>query len=130
MTVGFTHFTLTLMSKRLLIVLIALLLSACDLLGLGPDPRIAQKEAEAKAIGGACRHGLRNIEDCYTLNKGINKAAIFDGWREMDAYMRDNKIEGAKAEIQAPTAMPPAQAPDEEVIQEAKPKAKNKAAAS
>ncbi len=118
------------MSKRLLIVLIALMLSACDLLGLGPDPRIAQKEAEAKAIGGACRHGLRNIEDCYTLNKGVNKAAIFDGWREMDAYMRDNKIEGAKAEIAPPAAIPPAQAPVEEVIQEAKPKAKNKAAAS
>ena len=111
------------LSKRLLIVLAALLLSACDLLGLGPDPRIAQKEAEAKAIGGACRHGLRNIEDCYTLNKGINKAAIFDGWREMDAYMRENKIEGAKAEI-APAPPPAPAAPVEEIVQEAKPKAK------
>lgn len=111
-------------SKRLLIILAALLLSACDLLGLGPDPRIAQKEAEAKAIGGACRHGLRNIEDCYTLNKGVNKAAIFDGWREMDAYMRENKIEGAKAEIAPPSPPVPAQAPAEEIVQEPKPKAK------
>src|SRR5450756_90722 len=61
------------MSKRLLIVLAALLLAACDMLGLGPDPRIAQKEAEAKAIGGGCRHGLRSIEDCYTLNKASTK---------------------------------------------------------
>ena len=116
------------MSKRLLIVFTALLLSACDLLGLGPDPKIAQKEAEAKAIGGACRHGLRNIEDCYSLNKGISKAAIFDGWREMDAYMRDNKIEGAKAEIALTPPAAPAPAPVEEVVPETKSKAKTKAA--
>ncbi|TXT40528.1 MAG: hypothetical protein FD135_1181 [Comamonadaceae bacterium] len=117
------------MSKHLLIVFTALLLSACDLLGLGPDPKIAQKEAEAKAIGGACRHGLRSIEDCYTLNKGINKAAIFDGWREMDAYMRENKIEGAKAEIVPPPPPAPAPAVVEEIISEPKPKSKPKAAA-
>jgi hypothetical protein len=113
--------------KRLLIVLVALLLSACDLLGLGPDPKIAQKEAEAKAIGGACRHGLRNIEDCYTLNKGVSKAAIFEGWREMDAYMRENKIEGAKAEIAPPPPPAPAQPAAEDIVQEPKPKAKTAA---
>lgn len=117
------------MSKRLSVVLAALLLSACDMLGLGPDPKIAQKEAEAKAIGGACRHGLRAIEDCYTLNKGINKAAIFDGWREMDTYMRENKIEGAKAEIAPPIPLAPVAAPIEEVIQDTKAKPKAKAAA-
>ncbi len=112
------------MSKRLLIVLLALMLSACDLLGLGPDPKIALREADAKAIGGACRHGLRSIEDCYTLNKGVNKAAIYAGWLEMDAYMRDNKIEGLRPELsQAAPAGSPA-APVEEVIQEDKPKAK------
>lgn len=117
------------MSKRLLIVLAALLLSACDLLGLGPDPRIAQKEADAKAIGGACRHGLRSIEDCYTLNKGITKAAIFAGWREMDEYMRENKIEGVRAEIPVPAAPAPAVAtePVEEIVQETNPKAKSAA---
>jgi hypothetical protein len=117
------------MSKTLLVISTVLLLSACDMLGLGPDPKIAQREAEAKAIGGACRHGMRSIEDCYTLNKGINKAAIFDGWREMDAYMRENKIEGAKAQI-APVVPPaPPAAPVEEVIQEPKTKAKAKAVA-
>ncbi len=115
------------MSTRLLIVLAALLLAACDMLGLGPDPRIAQKEAEAKAIGGGCRHGLRSIEDCYTLNKGINKAAIFDGWREMDAYMRENKIEGAKSTLALPPPVISAPAPAEEVITESKPKAKSAA---
>ena len=73
----------------------ALLLSGCDKIpGLGPDPRIAQREAEAKAIGGACRHALRGLEDCYTLNPKASKASVFAGWKEMDAYMRENKIEG------------------------------------
>ena len=112
------------MSKHLLIVFTALLLSACDLLGLGPDPRIAQREADAKAIGGACRHGLRSIEDCYSLNKGVTKSAIFAGWREMDEYMRENKIEGVRAEVQQPAVAETAAAPAEEVIQDTKPKAK------
>lgn len=62
-----------------------------------PDPRIAQREAEAKAIGSACRYGLRGIEDCYDLNEDASKAAIFAGWKEMDEYMRENKIEGIRA---------------------------------
>ncbi|WP_069106133.1 hypothetical protein [Acidovorax sp. RAC01] len=75
-----------------------LLLSGCDKIpGLGPDPRVAQREEEAKAIGGACRHALRGLEDCYTLNPKSGKAAIFAGWKEMDAYMRENKLEGAPA---------------------------------
>ncbi len=117
------------MSRHLLIIVAALLLSACDLLGLGPDPKIAQREADAKATGGACRHGLRSIEDCYTLNKGVNKAAIYAGWLEMDGYMRENKLEGLRAEIApvAPAASPAA--PVEEIIQDAKPKPKAKAAA-
>jgi len=106
------------MSRRLLIVVMAFLLSACDLLGLGPDPRIAQREAEAKAIGAACRYGLRSIEDCYTLNKGINKAFIYTGWLEMDAYMRENKVEGLRAEVSAVEPAKPATAPAEEIITE------------
>ncbi len=115
------------MSRRLLILIVALLLSACDLLGLGPDPRIAQKEADAKAIGAACRNGLRSIEDCYALNKGVNKASIYAGWLEMDAYMRENKLEGQRAEIPPPGAAPAT--PVEEVIEEPQPKAKAKATA-
>ena len=70
------------------------LLSACDIPGLGPDPRAVQREAEAKAVGGACRHALRGLEDCFTLNPNAPKAAVFAGWKEMDAYMRENKLEG------------------------------------
>ena len=75
------------------------LLSACDIPGLGPDPRAVQREAEAKAVGGACRHALRGLEDCFTLNPKAPKAAVFAGWKEMDAYMRENKLEGAPSVI-------------------------------
>ena len=82
---------------------LALLLSGCEIPGLGPDPRIAQREADGKAIGAACRHAMRGIEDCYGLNGKALKTSIFEGWKEMDQYMRENKIEGiapkeAKAE--------------------------------
>ncbi len=80
--------------RLLLLSTLALLLSACDIPGLGPDPRIAQREADSKAIGGACRHALRGIEECYLLNPKALKTAVFEGWREMDQYMRDNKLEG------------------------------------
>ncbi|MBS0291082.1 MAG: hypothetical protein JSS01_00955 [Proteobacteria bacterium] len=70
-------------------------LAGCEIPGLGPDPRAVQREAEAKAIGGACRHALRGLEDCFTLNPKASKALVFAGWKEMDQYMRDNKIEGA-----------------------------------
>ncbi len=85
------------MSPRLLIALSALLLAACEIPGLGPDPRVAQREADGKAIGGACRHALRGIEDCYRLNERALKTAVFEGWKEMDIYMRENKIEGIPA---------------------------------
>ena len=67
--------------------------------GLGPDPRIAQREDEAKAIGGACRYAVRGIEDCYANNPKTSKGAIFEVWKDMDGYMRDNKIEGIPATL-------------------------------
>ncbi len=88
------------MNTRLLLCTLTLLLAGCDIPGLGPDPRIALREADGKAIGGACRHALRGIEDCYQMNEKALKTAVFDGWREMDQYMRDNKLEG-----QAPTVV-------------------------
>lgn len=101
------------MIPRLAITTIALLLGACELPGMGPDPRIAQREAEANAVGSACRHGLRSIEDCYSLNEGVSKAAIFAGWKEMDQYMRENKIDGIRATV---NNTPPV----EEIIEEKK----------
>ncbi|MDY0107238.1 MAG: hypothetical protein RBS27_11235 [Giesbergeria sp.] len=95
------------MPRRILLaVALVSLLAGCDKMstipGLGPDPRVAQREEEAKAIGGACRHALRGLEDCYTLNPKANKAFVFTGWKEMDQYMRENKIEGTPSVISAP----------------------------
>ena len=70
------------------------LLAGCDLLGIeGANAVAARREAEAKAIGGACRHAARSIEQCYASNRKADKAAVFAGWREMNDYMRENKIE-------------------------------------
>ena len=76
-------------------VIVAGLLVGCDQLGIDTPEKVAQRKgAEAKAVGAACRHAMRAIEDCYLLNPKADKSAVFEGWREMDEYMRENKIEG------------------------------------
>ncbi len=76
-------------------LLLALSLSGCDLLGIeSGSVTAAKKEGEGKAIGGACRHAMRAIEDCYTLNPKAQKASVYAGWREMDEYLRETKGEG------------------------------------
>ena len=88
------------------LALAASLLSGCDMISsaLGiesPEKVAATREAEGKAIGGACRHAGRAIEDCYALNKKADKAAIFAGWRDMNDYMRENKIEAVAPQLTA-----------------------------
>lgn len=73
--------------------LIALALAACDQLGIETPAQVATRiEADGKAVGGACRHAGRALEDCYLLNRRASKAAVYAGWRDMDAYMRENGI--------------------------------------
>lgn len=97
----------------------ALLLAGCEQLGIeDPAKTAANKEADSKAIGSACRHALRAIEDCYVLNPKAQKAAVFAGWREMDEYMRENKLEGVAPVVPRPGSVkPPA---DEEIETEPK----------
>jgi hypothetical protein len=94
------------------------LLAGCDMLGLESASALAaQREAEGKAIGGACRHAGRAIEDCYALNRKADKSAVFAGWREMNDYMRENKIEAVSPQLTPPTEVAktaPAEAPPEE----------------
>lgn len=99
------------MNARLLLLTLPMLLAGCDLDALLADPKAVQREADAKAIGGACRYGLRSIEDCYALNPKASKSAIFAGWKDMDAYMRENKVEGIPASIEA---SPPEEKKDSE----------------
>ena len=81
-------------SLPLLLALLTLGLAGCDQLGIEAASAVAaRREGEGKAVGGACRHAARAIEDCYELNKRADKAAMFAGWREMNDYMRENKIE-------------------------------------
>lgn len=89
-------------------------LAGCDQLGIeDPAKLAAAKEAEGKAVGSACRHALRAIEDCYTLNPKALKAAVFAGWKEMDEYMRENKLDGVVPVVPRPgTAKPDAEAAD------------------
>lgn len=90
--------------KRLLVALPLLAaLSACEQLGIDDPAKVAAaKEADGKAIGSACRHAMRAIEDCYVLNPKAQKAAVYAGWREMDEYMRENKLEGIAPVVPRP----------------------------
>ncbi len=97
--------------------LLVLTLSGCDMLGIETPGMVnAKKEAEGKAIGAACRHAIRSIEDCHNANPRVSKSAIFEGWREMDGYMRENELQGMPST--PPVSPPPAPAvtPPEEVI--------------
>lgn len=77
----------------LLIPLSGMLLAGCEQLGIEDPAKIeAAREAEGRAIGGACRHSGRALEECYKMNGKASKAAIYAGWRDMDAYMRENNI--------------------------------------
>jgi hypothetical protein len=89
--------------RPFLLLAILSTLAGCDQLGLeAASVTAARVEADGKAVGAACRHGGRAIEDCFTLNKRVDKAAIYAGWREMDDYMRENKMEAVAPSLGAP----------------------------
>jgi hypothetical protein len=93
------------MSRRsLFLAPLLVLLVGCDQLGIeSASATAARREAEGKAVGAACRHAGRAIEDCFALNRRTDKAAIYAGWREMDDYMRENKIQAVAPVMQPPT---------------------------
>ena len=101
------------MLRTLPLLLLACLLSSCDMLGIESAAAIAaRKEAEGKAVGAACRHAGRALEDCYSLNKKADKAAVFAGWREMSDYMRENKINEVSPQPPATGALAAKEADD------------------
>lgn len=95
------------MIQRLFIVLAFLTLTGCDQVSqkLGmedPAKKEARLEPEAKAVGSACRHSGRAIEDCYSIYSWLPKSGIYAGWREMDSYMRENEIETIPPQLPPP----------------------------
>lgn len=101
--------------RNILLVLVAAgALAACDIPGISPDPRVVMREAESRAIGAACRLAVRGLEECYENNPRALKTAIFDGWRDMDQYIRDNRDSPppvGQPEANRPAVVEPAPAP-------------------
>ena len=87
-------------------LLLACCLSACDK-GDGNGEAahdLSIKEGNARATGSACRQAGRALEDCYKMNTESDRASVFAGWKEMNDYMRENKMEEVKPLIEAPAA--------------------------
>ena len=100
----------TLLHSLVIVAVLAAPLSGCDIvqqqMGIeNPAAKAARNEAEGRAVGGACRQSGRAIEDCYAIYAWLPKASIYEGWRDMDAYMRENKLE--TVEPQLPPVSPP-----------------------
>ena len=101
------------MRTALIATLLLIGLSGCDVVKqrmgiVDPAEKAAQSDAEGRAVGGACRQSGRAIEDCYSIYSWLPKASIYEGWRDMDAYMRDNKLETIAPQLPppAPPALP------------------------
>ena len=89
---------------------LAVALPGCDIIqqqmGIeDPAAKAAKADAEGRAVGGACRQSGRAIEDCYAIYSWLPKASTYEGWRDMDAYMRENKLETVEPQL------PPVSAP-------------------
>ncbi|MEO8411079.1 MAG: hypothetical protein ABI478_10950 [Propionivibrio sp.] len=98
-----------------LLVVNSLGLAGCDMiqqeLGLeDPAAKEAGIDAEGRAVGGGCRQSGRAIEDCYAIYAWLPKASIYEGWRDMDAYMRENKLETIVPQL-PPVAAPGSRRP-------------------
>lgn len=96
------------MIKRIFfIALILASVAGCDQIGqkLGLEDaakKEAAQQAEAKAVGSACRQSGRAIEDCYSIYNWLPKASIYEGWKEMDVYMRENQLETVIPQLPPP----------------------------
>jgi hypothetical protein len=91
-------------------VVLAALLAGCDAiqqqLGIvSPAAKTAHDDADGRAVGGACRQSGRAIEDCYAIYSWLPRASIYEGWRDMDAYMRENSLETIAPQL--PPVQPP-----------------------
>jgi hypothetical protein len=96
------------MRALLMLSMLFFLLAGCERLGIAdPAKEAAIRDEEGKAIGGACRQSGRALEDCFTLNPNAIKASVFNGWKDMNDYMTQNKIEIVKPEFPVPGMLNP-----------------------
>jgi predicted transcriptional regulator len=103
-----------------ILMLSTALLAGCEMLGIeSPEKVAAARDAEGRAVGGACRHAGRAIEDCYVMNRKADKAAVFAGWRDMNDYMRENNMEAVAPELSAQNATKAADASGEKTADKA-----------
>ena len=86
--------------SRLYLLLLLLPLTACDQIAALDGSKA--READGVAVGSACRQAGRAIEDCFTMNPDAPKASVFAGWKEMNDYMVQNKLDTVKPEIARP----------------------------
>lgn len=99
----------------LLLTGLTLLAAGCDQLGIESASAVAaRKEADGKAVGSACRYSARALEDCFALNRKVDRASIYAGWREMNDYMRENKIDAVAAQIRTESQVATRQAANAE----------------
>lgn len=80
------------------------LLAGCDQVN---DLLNKQKDI-GKAVGAACRHGGRSLEDCYNRNSRVSQTDIYAGWKEMNEYMQAKKLDivPPPTDVPTPTAAP------------------------
>ncbi|MDD5297823.1 MAG: hypothetical protein PHU46_13005 [Rhodocyclaceae bacterium] len=95
-----------------LLFLAALSLAGCEKLGFEDPAKVAAAaDSEGKAVGASCRNAGRGLEDCYQRNPKALKAAVFSGWKEMNDYMTQNKIEVIPPPPPPPPPPPKAEEP-------------------
>lgn len=84
------------MKKILTLIPLVLFISGCDYLDLNGEQEAQKGLKNANAIGAGCKQAGKSLEICYSENTKANKAAVYDGWKSMDEYMRENnmKVQG------------------------------------
>jgi hypothetical protein len=83
-----------------LLLPLALAFAGCDQIAKLDGSKA--KEADAVAVGSACRQAGRAIEDCFNLNPDAPKASVFAGWKEMNEYMVSNKLDPVTPTVPRP----------------------------
>ena len=107
------------MSRLLIRLLLPLLaaLAGCDQIAVLDGSKA--READGVAVGSACRQAGRAIEDCFNMNPDAPKASVFAGWKEMNDYMVQNKLESVTPQVPRPDAKSEAKNKEEPKKEEA-----------